>query len=205
QDCINIVTSTIKTSQNLQQDQVEFDLQGGLYDLPAGELKFAVGADYRGDGFRYLPDPAMSTTNITSATLGIFDAAPTAGAIHVFEGYGELLAPILKDMSFAKSLSLDLAYRYSSYDTGAGGVSTWKASADWDVNNWIKFRGGYQVANRAPNVAELFEPSTVVVALWPDSDPCANTTIAPYGNVATNPNLAKTLALCTALSHGFPI
>ena len=204
QDCINIVNAGIKTSSNLQQDQVELDIQGALMPLPAGDLRFAAGADYRGDTYTFLPDPAMSTTNITSASLGIFDAAPAHGAIHVFEGYGELLVPVLKDMTLAKSLSLDLGYRYSSYDT-SGAVSTWKANGDWVVNDWLRFRGGYEVANRAPNVAELFESSTVVVAGWPDSDPCANTTIAPYGNVAGNPNRAKVLALCSALSHGFPI
>lgn len=205
QDCVDIVQSLLKTTSDLEQDQVELDFQGSLYALPAGDLRFAAGGDYRGDKFLYLPDPAMSTTNITSTSLGIFDAAPAGGSTHVFEGYGELLVPLVKDLPFAKAVNLDASYRYSSYDSGAGGVSTWKASADWDINDWIKVRGGYEVANRAPNVAELFEPSTVVVNPWGDSDPCANTTVAPYGNLASNPNRAKVQALCTALSHGFPI
>jgi iron complex outermembrane recepter protein len=204
-DCINIVSANIKTSSNLQQDQVELDFQGSLAKVPAGDLRFALGADYRSDFFQYLPDPAMSTTNITSATLGIFDAAPASGTERVYEAYVEFLAPLLKDYTLVKNLNLDAGYRFSSYDTGAGGVSTWKVTADWDINDWVKIRGGYSVANRAPNVAELFEPSTVVVNSWPDSDPCANTTIAPYGNIASNPNRAQALALCTALSHGFPI
>jgi outer membrane receptor protein involved in Fe transport len=205
QDCKNIVGAQIKTSSVLQQDQVELDIQGALFKAPAGDVRFAVGADYRGDSYAYFPDPEMATTNITSATLGIFDAAPTSGDEDVFEGYGELLAPVLRDMPFVKSFQIDAGYRFSSYNNAAGGVSTWKVNADWDVNDWIKFRGGYEVANRAPNIAELYQPQTTVVNGWIDSDPCANTTHATYGNVASNPNRNQVLALCTALSGGFPI
>jgi outer membrane receptor protein involved in Fe transport len=201
QDCKDIVQSVLKTSTELEQDQVELDVQGSLAQVPAGDLRFAVGADYRGDSFRYLPDPTMSTTNITSLALGLFDTSPTGGSIKVFEGYGELLIPVLRDMPFAKALNLDAGYRFSSYDTATGGVSTWKITADWSVNNWLKFRGGYQVANRAPNVAELFQPATFSTVPWPDHDPCSILTRAPYGNVASNPDRAKVQALCTALTR----
>ena len=205
QDCIDIVQSVLKTSTELEQDQVELDIQGSLAQVPAGDLRFAVGADYRGDSFRYLPDPTMSTTNITSLALGLFDTSPTGGSIKVFEGYGELLIPVVRDLPFAKAVNLNAGYRYSSYDTATGGVSTWKLTADWTVNDWLKFRGGYQVANRAPNVAELFQPATFSTVPWPDHDPCSNLTRASYGNVASNPDRAKVQALCTALAGGFVI
>src|SRR5581483_1803540 len=124
--------------------------------------------------------------------------------VSVSEGYVELLAPLLKDLPAVKSLNLDAGYRYSSYNT-SGGVGTWKVTADWAVNGFVKLRGGRQVANRAPNVAELFQPPTFSTVPWPDHDPCSNVTRAPYGNVAGNPNRAQVLALCTALAGGFPI
>ncbi len=65
------------------------------------------------------------------------------------EVYGELSIPILKDVPFAKSLEIDPGYRYSKYNT-AGGEGTFKLLGDWSVTDWIKFRGGLQVANRAP-------------------------------------------------------
>ena len=36
----------------------------------------------------------------------------------------------------------------------------------------------------------------MTVAGFPLSDPCANTTRAPWGNVASNPNRARVQALC---------
>src|SRR5690606_33463311 len=94
--------------------------------------------------------------------------------------------------------------RYSDYNT-AGGVTTWKINGNWDVNEWLKLRGGYQRANRAPNVAELYQPAVFQTVQWPDHDPCSNLTRATYGNVAGNPNRAQVQALCTALAGGFTI
>lgn len=204
QDCINILQANIQTTSRLRQNQAELDLQGAIAEVPAGELRFAVGGDYRKDDYTYNPDHGLSTTNITSLTIGLFDTSPTSGAISVSEGYLELLAPLLKDLPAVKSLNLDAGYRYSSYNT-AGGVSTWKVTADWSVNSFVKFRGGRQVANRAPNVAELFQPATFQTVNWPDHDPCSIVTRAPFGNVASNPNRAQVQALCTALAGGYKI
>jgi iron complex outermembrane receptor protein len=205
QDCMDIIQSQIKTSTLLEQTQVEVNLQGAAFDLPAGELRFAVGADYRENEFEYLPDRGISTQNIASLTIGLFDTSRTQGSISVKEGFFEVLAPLLKDKFLAKSLDLNAGYRYSEYDTATGGVSTWKATADWALNDWLRFRGGRQVANRAPNVAELFQPAVFSTVPWPDHDPCSTLTRAPYGNVPGNPDRAQVQALCTALAEGFPI
>jgi len=204
QDCIDIISAAVNSETDLTQDQVELNFQGGLTDLPAGELRFALGAAYRENDFAYRPDPAFATTNTTSLTIGLFDVSPTSGSTDVKEIYGEVLAPILSDQPFFQDLSINAGIRYSDYNT-AGGVTTWKINGNWDVNEWLKFRGGYQRANRAPNVAELFQPAVFVTVPWPDHDPCSNLTRAEYGNVASNPNRAQVQALCTALAGGFVI
>jgi outer membrane receptor protein involved in Fe transport len=116
------------------------------------------------------------------------------------------LVPILKDIPAVKALSVNLGYRYSDYDTKTGGVSTWKATADWDINDYVKIRGGRQNANRAPNVAELFQPAVFTTVPWPDHDPCSRSTRAAYGNSPLNTtSRTQVQALCSALSGGFPI
>ncbi|MXP40742.1 TonB-dependent receptor [Altererythrobacter soli] len=204
QDCIDIISAKVNAETDLTQDQVELNLQGGLFDVPAGELRFAAGAAYRENDFKYLPDPGFSTTNTTSLTIGLFDVSETSGSTNVKEVYAEFLAPILADRPFFQDLSLNIGARYSDYNT-AGGVTTWKINGNWDVNEWLKFRGGYQRANRAPNVAELFQPAVFVTVPWADHDPCSIFTRAEYGNIPSNPNRAQVQALCTALSGGFPI
>ena len=180
-------------------------MQGALFALPAGDLRFAVGTGYRKNEFDYQPDRGISTQNITSLTIGLFDTSETQGAISVKEAYVEFLAPVLKDKFLVQSLDLNAGYRHSEYDTATGGVGTWKFTADWSVNDFVRFRGGRQSANRAPNVAELFQPAVFSTVPWPDHDPCSNLTRAAYGNVASNPNRTQVQALCSALSGGFPI
>lgn len=199
QDCINIIDAKLKTTTTIGQRIVELNFQGAGFNLPAGESRFAFGADYRSDTIAYRPDAGMSATNILSNAIGIFGANDVAGSENVKEIYGEADLPLLANMAGAKKLDLNLGYRYSDYDTNAGGVDTWKAMLNWAVNDYVSFRGGLQRANRAPNVAELFTPPTVLVTLWPDSDPCANTTIAAYGNVAANPNRGKVQTLCNLI------
>ena len=200
QDCINIIDAALKTTTQIGQRVMEVNLQGGAFDLPAGESRFAFGADYRSDTIAYRPDPGMSATNITSNAIGIFGAQPVNGNEAVKEVYAEADLPLLGNMAAVKKLDLNLGYRYSDYNDGIGGVDTWKALLSWQVNDYVTFRGGPQRANRAPNIAELFTPSTVYVAGWPASDPCNTNTIAAYGNVASNPNRAKMITLCNQLS-----
>lgn len=199
QDCIDIIDSNAKLSSQLEQTQAELDVQGGLFDLPAGNMRFAAGLDYRKDDYQYLPDHGMQTTNIVSVVAGQFDTTETRGAITVKEVYGEILAPVLKDLPFAKSLELNAGYRFSDYDINAGSDSTWKLTMNWSVNDFVKFRGGRQIANRAPNIAELYSPAVFETVTWTDHDPCSNLTRATYGNVASNPNRAKVNTLCSQL------
>ncbi|HEY5412008.1 MAG TPA: TonB-dependent receptor, partial [Caulobacteraceae bacterium] len=207
QDCIDALTAQMKTETELSQNVVEADFTGSLFDLPAGKLKFAAGADYREDVFLYSPDPLLDTSSINDAPIGLFPSAPVTGRIGVKEGYGELLVPVLKDLPMVQSFDLDLAGRYSSYDWHGGdpavngGTSGWTymAQGDWKVNPWLRFRGGYQLAVRAPNIAELFQPTTAGVVFANAGDPCASTTPVPWGNNASNPNRLATQKLCLAL------
>jgi iron complex outermembrane receptor protein len=72
------------------------------------------------------------------------------------------------------------------------------------VNDRIKLRGGYQLANRAPNIVELFAP-TGGAALVAGTDACGNWIVngrsitQDWGNRAGNPNRLNMQALCQYL------
>ena len=205
-DCLAIINAPITTTTDVTQDVVEADFQGKAFDVPAGEVRLAVGGDYRRNAYVFRPDPLMAQTNILGSTIGIFGANPSSGASTVFEGYGEATIPLVKDLPFAKLITINPGYRYSSYDIASvGGVSTWKATGDWTVVDWLRIRGGYQVANRAPNTAELFQAGNTQVILWGDGDPCATGAgAAVYGNSTKNANQAKVQTLCSQLT-GLPV
>ncbi len=192
-DCLDSIDSNLVNISHLTQEIMEANLQGGLgdwFELPAGEVRFAVGASYRGNTFAFQPgNPAGSILN---NPIGVFSSAATGGKINVREYYGELLVPVLD------TLDLELGYRYSDFST-AGGVDTYKAMFTWNAMDNLTFRGGYQLATRAPNIAELFTAPTLEVVFHPDQDNCSVTTLAPWGNVPSNPDGAKVIDLCRAI------
>ncbi len=181
---------------NTQTDKVlEGTLEGPLFKLPAGDARFAVGADYRETAFNYQPDNAF----ITGDSLPFGSISAASGKQKVSELFGELAVPLLKDKSFAKDLSLDLGYRYSKYDTFSG-KSTWKADASWAPIDQLRFRGGYSVAIRAPSLGDLYGPTTSgqvpigsATATGLAGDPCDVNSSYRKGTNAT-----QVLALCTA-------
>lgn len=198
QDCIDILRSNLKTITELSQNQLEVNLQGSLFELPAGPLQLAVGGNYRENTYSFMPDDGINGNNIVSSPIGLFDTKATAGKVDVREIYGEVLIPVLRNAPFAQAFDINAGYRLSDYNT-AGSVSTWKVTGNWEVADFLTVRGGYQRANRAPNVAELFTPGTFSTVAWPDYDPCATVTAATYGNVAGNPNRQRVIDLCNRL------
>jgi iron complex outermembrane receptor protein len=197
-DCIKAITGNYTDRTRLTQDVVEATTQGKLFDLPYGELRAAAGVTMRRNDFEYLPDATREVNNIVDAVVGSFGQANVRGGTEVKEIYAEMLVPVLKDVFMAQSLELELGYRHSDYDT-AGSVPTWKALFGWAPVNWLRFRGGYQLANRAPNINELFLDASSTAVTLRTADVCRADTGATYGNRAGNPNRAAVQALCEAL------
>ena len=98
-----------------------------------------------------------------------------------------------------QQLNLELGGRWSDYNT-AGAIWTYKGLIDWTVVDAVRIRGGYQLANRAPNVAELFTGQTTSVVGFPGADPCMANTTNRWGNTPLNTaNRAQVIALCSQL------
>jgi iron complex outermembrane receptor protein len=201
--CVEYASNSPKNTNRMQQKYLEADLTGTLFKLPEGDLKFAVGVDYRGESFNFEASPFLTPAdNVMPAPYppeqiaGTFDlVGSSSGSQNVREAYVELRAPILTDKPFAKDLSLDVAGRHSRYDL-FGGVNTWKADLHWQVNDRIMFRGGFDHAIRAPSLQELYNP-VIKAGASISSDPCAFD--SPY---RAGPNAANVVALCQA--QGLP-
>lgn len=190
--CLESIDSKARAVTELSQDVAEANLQGRLADMRGGELRFAAGVAHRENTFRY--EPLNDDVSIADHPIGLFASNNTLGSTEVSEIYGELLVPA------AERLNFELGYRYSDYDTEAAGeVSTYKTLFDWGATDGMRLRGGYQVANRAPNTAELFQGPLLQVVGFGPSDPCQHTTAAPWGNRADNPNRLAVQELCFAL------
>lgn len=198
EDCLDAIDTRLINSSKLTQEILEANLQGGLMDLWAGEVRFALGASYRGNGFDFQPGNPVNQTR--DVPIGVFASAGTAGKISVREYYGELLVPVVgdTDIPFVQNIDLELGYRYSDFNT-AGGQDTYKALFTWGASDTVTLRGGYQFATRAPNIAELYFAPTQEVVFHPDQDPCSATTLSAWGNVPSNPDRLQVQSLCRAI------
>ncbi|MEO9133063.1 MAG: TonB-dependent receptor [Sphingomonas sp.] len=193
------LTATAVTSEETSLAQARALVSGDLgVSTPwaSNPIGFAVGAEYR----KYT---ARQTADLLSQTAGELGGAGGAvpnfrGAYDVKEAYGELIAPIVADAPFFKSLTLEAGLRYSSYNVDAPGsphysTTTYKAGGSWEPFDGFKFRGNYQRAVRAPNIAELFSPTNTGLTNLA-TDPCRSN--KPVGN-------ATLTAVC--LAQGAPL
>lgn len=182
--CKEYISRTNHNTNDQTQKMFEATIQGPLFALPAGDLSFAVGADYRETSFNYLPDSTLRTND--SLTYGLI--TPASGRQKVREAYVELLVPVLKDTPFFQDLTADFGYRYSNYSL-FGGQHTYKADLVWRPADPLMLRGGYSVAIRAPSLGNLFGPTSVAqlpIGTGPNAgDPCAAGSIYRTGSAAT--------------------
>lgn len=198
-DCIDALSPRYMDRTRLTQDVVEAVLQGGIGNLPAGEVRMAFGATYRKNDFEYMPDASRERNSVVDIPVGTFGQANVLGSIDVKEVYAEFLVPLLSNKRFARNLELELGYRHSDYGDTGGEVPTYKALFSWEPLDVLRFRGGYQVANRAPNINELFLEASSVAVTMRSPDYCRADTREITGNHPDNPNRAGAQALCEAL------
>ncbi|MBO9579703.1 MAG: TonB-dependent receptor [Sphingobium sp.] len=201
QDCIDAVSTNLKTRAVMQQSVWEFDAQGSLFALPAGNVSAAVGASYRSNQYHFDNDTYVTQgTMFNDQVLGLYPSGNSVGRLEASEIYGELLVPVLANIPLIKKLELELGARASDYNT-TGTSYTYKALASWDVTNWLRLRGGYNRSERAPNIGELFLAAQQTFAFAAGGDACSTANEQPYSaNAATNPaNAANVQALCRVL------
>jgi len=151
-------------------------LSGSLLTLPYGDVQVAFGGEYRRE------KSSENWDALTNAGLNSGNQTPdTVGQFNVREAFGEIDIPLLKELPFVNSLSLQGAARYSDYST-IGTVFSWNAGGEYSPVRGLRFRGNYAVANRAPNIGELFSSASET---FPSvQDPCDGVTATSTGTYA---------------------
>lgn len=176
-----------KTSLLTLNGVVNGDL-GFSSPLADNPVAVAVGAEYR----KYTASTdADSLSKMSGEILGQNVTVPVRGEYDVTDLFGELIAPLVEDRRFIRSLTLETGVRYSDYST-AGKNWTWKAGGSWEPVSGVKFRGNYQSASRAPSISELFSATTTTTGQLV-VDPC---------QLALPVNNAALRAIC--LAQGAP-
>ncbi|HEY4276189.1 MAG TPA: TonB-dependent receptor [Rhizomicrobium sp.] len=133
-----------------ETESAEFHVNGPIFELPAGPVAAAVGGEYRRQR-----DVVIANALSVAKVFQLGTVQPWQGGYDVTEGFAEAEFPILADLSFAKSLDLNLAARETNYSIG-GAVTTWKAGLVYKLNDDVTFRTTVSRDIRAPNPSDLF-------------------------------------------------
>lgn len=139
---------------------------GNLFELPAGSVGFAAGYEKRKEYSEEHPDSATK-----SGLTGGVQIDSLEGSYDVDEFFVEFDIPVLADIEFVKSLSVNVAGRTTDY-SHVGRNSSWQVSSRWEVNDDITFRAQYSEAFRAPTIADMFNGGTRQGLNIAGIDPC---------------------------------
>ncbi|MGZ3277726.1 MAG: TonB-dependent receptor domain-containing protein [Caulobacteraceae bacterium] len=206
---LNYVFPTLSENVSYNQAVVSGNIHGNLFQgWGAGPLSLAAGAEYR-------HEYGNVTHNLENqpfyASYSLSYGLDYKGATDVFEGYGELNVPLLKDAPFAKYAEINGAVRetynkatnqtvepagftvpLNAGQSASHTFPTWKVSGIWDVTDWLRFRGTRSRDVRAPQFRELFQSYARAA-----SGPFASVTNPYLGNIPQQTNIftGGTLAL----------
>ena len=168
QAALDWVNADIMNRSKIQQHVVSGSISGDFgqfFELPGGPVGFALGGEYRKEKSRFVPDELLQQGALADFSVQL----PESGSFDVKEIFGELSAPILKNVPFAYNLTVGAALRLSDYST-IGKTTTWKVDGTYAPIPDITFRGTWSEAVRAPNITELFAPMNGGFSFI--SDPC---------------------------------
>ena len=164
---VNITSTRRQRASQLQGLAFVSGDSSQLFELPGGPVGFALGVEYRRDTAfsKWSPEVEAGDTFLNA----IQEFNPPAD--EVYEAFGEIRLPILRDLPFAQELTIEAAGRVSHYEAGSTGtVYAYNVGGTWAPVRDIRFRANYSTSVRAPTLGDLFSPQSQNFAFI--ADPC---------------------------------
>ncbi len=143
-------------------------LSGELFDLPAGAVGAAIGAEYR----EFSIDDQPSDLSRNGDLWGSSSAQVTKGDDAVTELFGEIEVPLLAGIPGFESLNFNASARVFEYDSVEGSDSVWKLGLGWQITPAIKLRATSGTSYRAPGLYELYLGNQTGFLSQRQIDPC---------------------------------
>ncbi len=172
------------------------NISGDLFDLPAGPLGLALGAESLEKDALGHPD-ALTQEGNTSGSV----AEPANGREATKAEYVEFNIPLVTDAPFMKDVSLDIANRWSQFNWNGGNLgqagvglrhtadnASGRAALRWQATDALLLRGSWSQGFRIPAVSEFFLGNS---DSFPGlTDPCVKkvATIGCSTSAVTQPN-----------------
>jgi iron complex outermembrane recepter protein len=173
---------------HLTESSAAASIQGEPFQIWAGPVSVAAGAEYRRETLSQNVDPI-------SAAGGFVEGNPKSidGSYEVEEGFAETVVPLIHDMFLVKSLDLNAAARVTNYSNN-GTVETWKVGVTYSVDDDLRLRFTRSRDIRAPDLSELFTQYllTFGTVIDPVSGKQVQVSEPSQGNPDLKPEIADT-------------
>jgi outer membrane receptor protein involved in Fe transport len=145
---------------------------GPLFRLPAGDVRLAVGAEYRREAYDYFTILDLSSPAPIAAPF-----AGLPGPRHVKSFYSELLVPVFGEDNRPPGfyrLDLSLAGRVEDYNQ-FGRTANPKLGLRWEPVLGVALRGSFGTSFRAPHFDELLGSAASIYQALQVADPASPT------------------------------
>ncbi|WCT74007.1 TonB-dependent receptor [Sphingomonas naphthae] len=201
QAAIAYVTGNPNQRSIFKQNVVSVNIAGEPFDLWAGPVSIAFGAEHR-------TESASGTADaLTQANPGNWDSTggqPAVGSYKVSDAYLETVIPLARDMWWARSLNLNAAARAVKYENGT--FATWKLGAEYMPIEGLRIRGVASRDVREANLADRF--AGIFQSQSSFSDPNNNGAAATArqlnsGNPNLDPEIGRTYSAGVVVRPGF--
>ncbi|HEY0687311.1 MAG TPA: TonB-dependent receptor [Steroidobacter sp.] len=183
-------------------NQTRLTFQGPVFNMPAGELKVAVGAEY----FWHEQQQKISGSNNTGPTS-------TGSTFRVYNydrsvksAFAEVLIPVISsemDVPFVHGLDVNISGRYDEY-SDVGDTKNPKYAFNWDITEGFRVRANYASAFVAPPLAVIGDSTQGFLYASGSVGPTGtiNVPVANYPEVVNVPGavVQNTNTPCTASS-----
>jgi len=135
----------VNTTRNGKSTTKSYDakMSGDLFDVNAGTVAMAVGAEYREESMSDLPDQMFLNGDIFGT-----EATASEGSRDQTSLFIEFAVPVIEN------LELQLALRYEDYSDFGTNTSP-KVAFRWAANEDVTLRGSWGEAFRAPSLVQL--------------------------------------------------
>jgi outer membrane receptor protein involved in Fe transport len=201
-----IHSDTQPLNYNVMHQQVAAaSISGEPFSSWAGPVSVGAGVEWRKLEGEVSSDPGSNTVPVQTGIRGLpvslagrvgdwstSNVLPLEGAYNVKEGFVETLVPLAHDVTAARSLDLNGAFRLTDYSQ-SGSVQTWKAGLTWKPIDELMVRATRSRDIRAPGIGDLYSkdssgPNTIVNY----QGGSVSTPILLSGNPALQPEKADT-------------
>jgi outer membrane receptor protein involved in Fe transport len=158
---LNYLSGIAETNEWFHVRERGIKADGPLFDLPAGAVKMAVGANHTTYSFII----TQTQTNPTNPTVTITQDPQSR---EVWAGFAQINIPIFSDQNalpLLQRLEFEASWRHDQY-SDVGGTSNAKLAFNWNPFEALTIRGGWGQSFRAPNFGEFSPVSNVAWQGW---------------------------------------